>query len=74
VSTKRQGIPEYDKASLDEPLFVLRAQDIIAPTIVELYALHCAGARVNQEKVDRVRRAARAMRMWQQMHGARLPD
>jgi hypothetical protein len=74
VSTKREGVPEYEKADLDEPLFVLRAQDVIAPIIVELYALHCAGRRVNQAKVESVRKAARAMRVWQESHPTKVPD
>jgi hypothetical protein len=79
MSTKREGIPEYEKADLDEPLFVLRAQDVIAPIIVELYAVHLAGRRgqggqVNQAKVESVRKAARAMRVWQESHPTKVPD
>jgi hypothetical protein len=74
MPTKRQGIPEYDKADLDEPVFVIRAQDIAAPVIVELYALHLTTLKVGQAKIDSARKVAREIRVWQQIHGARLPD
>ena len=35
MSRKRDGVPCYDKAEPDEPIFVLRSQDLIAPDVVE---------------------------------------
>jgi hypothetical protein len=75
MSTKRQGVPEFDKAELDEPVFVLRAQDIAAPVLVELYALHLTTLQgVPREKVESARQVARAMRLWQETHDTKLPD
>ncbi len=74
MSTKRQGVPEYEKAELDEPVFVLRAQDQLAPEIVGLYALSAIRARVSQEKVSGVRKCESAMRAWQAIHGCKVPD
>ena len=74
MSTKRQGVPEFEKADLDEPIFVLRAQDVSAPVLVELYALHATTLHVDHRKVDAVRRCAVEMRKWQALHGAKLPD
>jgi len=74
VSTKRNGVPEYEKADLDEPLFVLRAQDRLAPQVVRLYALVCTTHRVGPEKVESVRGVADQMDAWQKLHPPKLPD
>lgn len=34
MATKREGVACYDKADEDEPLFVLRAQDMSSPLVV----------------------------------------
>lgn len=34
MGTKKTGIPCYDKADPDEPLFVLRGQDVSSPEVV----------------------------------------
>ena len=75
MSTKRKGVPEFEKADLDEPVFVLRAHDVIAPVIVELYALHCTTLPgMNKNKVDSIRKAAQEMRVWQSVNGCKVPD
>lgn len=38
MAEKRHGVPCYDKAADNEPLFVLRAQDALAPMVVEYWA------------------------------------
>jgi len=73
MSTKQEGIPELEKAGEDEPVFVLRAQDKLAPIIVSLYALH-ATRLCSPAKVQSVRDCAIAMRKWQKEHGAKIPD
>ena len=37
MSTKRNGVPCYDKAGEDEPLFVLRGQDITSPATIRFW-------------------------------------
>jgi hypothetical protein len=74
MSTKREGDPTYDKAELDEPIFVLRAQDRIAPMVVGLYALACTTVGVHPKKVESVRRVAEEMRRWQTTHDTKIPD
>ena len=74
MSTKRAGIPEFDKADLDEPIFVLRAQDALAPQTLNLYALQATFKGVSKEKIQSVRDVAEAMRAWQQIHPPKLPD
>ena len=37
MATKRTGDACYEKADPDEPIFVLRAQDVLAPWLVRLW-------------------------------------
>jgi len=74
VSTKRVGVPEFEKADLDEPLFVLRAQDDLAPEVVQLWALNATMRGATKDKVEAARECARAMREWQRLHGSKIPD
>lgn len=34
MATKNEGVPCYDKAAPDEPLFVIRAQDLTGPATI----------------------------------------
>jgi len=58
----------------DEPVFILRGQDIIAPQIVELWAITAGFVHAGQPKVESARRVAAEMRAWQEKHGSKLPD
>ena len=66
-----------DSASLipeDEPVFLIRAQDVTAPSVV-LYWAECAedeGASSNMVRVAR-QHAARMLE-WQREHGVKVPD
>ena len=64
--TKKDGIAFLEKVEEDEPVFILRAKDKIAPVIVGLYALQLTVHRINVHKVDEVREIAQAMREWQE--------
>lgn len=59
-----------------EPVFVLRAQDIIAPQVVELWAIMAGSVHVNQPKVNRARNVAAHMRRWQHLNQTKVktPD
>lgn len=61
----------WAKAADDEPLFVLRAQDMLAPYVVEVWAAEAARFGVGAEKVAAARRLAGMMRDWP---GRKLPD
>lgn len=74
MSTKREGVPEYEKADLDEELFVLRAQDEIAPMVVLLWSLNAGMHGVPQAKIEAARACAKRMRSWQELHGCKVPD
>ena len=89
MSTKRaeQFYPEstLNKADEDEPLFILRAQDKLAPQVVRLWAASLLaallgdGENASQAQVDKVTRAMKLaidMEAWQAQHSARvkIPD
>ena len=62
--TKQDGVPCYDKAADDEPLFVLRAQDALAPEVVEHWAFLAKRLGVAFEKIEAAYEVAGAMRRW----------
>lgn len=63
MATKRH-CPCWDKAADDEPLFVLRAQDCLAPMVVEFWAELAAKLRCEPTKILEAYRCAQAMREW----------
>lgn len=64
MATKREGIACYDKAGMDEPLFVLRAQDKLAPILVRLWAAMADLGGTKPEIVAEARAVAFAMEEW----------
>lgn len=62
------GIPE------DEPVFVIRAQDIVGPGTVRDWAARAEREGVSDEVVEAVRRHADAMVEWQHEHGTKVAD
>jgi hypothetical protein len=73
-STKKEGVSTLEKAEPDEPVFVLRAQDMLSPEIVRewAYRAQCEGAPI--VKCDEARRIADAMEQWQIAHRRKVPD
>ena len=61
----------YAKIPDDEPICVLRGQDVLASASVDLWASDAETAKVNPEKVAGARAIAEAMRAWKPQ---RLPD
>ena len=53
-----------NKAAEDEPVFVLRAQDVLAPIVVSLWAELAASHDCNDAKVRDAEALANAMRAW----------
>jgi hypothetical protein len=75
MTTKQKGIPSYDNAQQDEPLFVLRAQDMLAPEIVREWAYRALAAGTPHEKVDAARKCADEMENYQiQKQAKKVPD
>jgi hypothetical protein len=73
--------PDYDRiqdpAGLihdDEPVFLLRGQDIIAPHIVDSWAIMAEHRGASPHIVEAAREQARRMREWGFRHGAKVPD
>ena len=74
MTTKEEGSTCYDKAAPDEPIFVLRAQDMLAPEIVREWAYRALKLGTPLAKVDEARRLADAMENWQIEHSRKIPD
>lgn len=66
--------PGVNPIGADEPVFLLRARDTLAPMVVNTWAreLHAAGG--NPRTVARVQAFADKMAEWQRENGAKLPD
>lgn len=69
------------KAGDDEPIFVLRAQDKLAPGIVRLWAAmvvreHMEGApgELPEGKITEALKLALLMERWQRDRGSKVPD
>ena len=58
----------------DEPVFLLRGQDVVAPAIVEKWAMVAADLGASKEIVTAALRQALRMRAWQMQHGHKVPD
>lgn len=70
MTTKAEALAEaalgkgcLGKAADDEPLFILRAQDMTASTLVDLWA-DINHANASPEKIIDARKLADAMRRW----------
>ena len=74
MATKRRGDSCYDKAGMDEPIFVLRAKDKLAPAVVRRWADIAAMYEVNPAKVHEAECLANEMELWADKHGSKVPD
>jgi hypothetical protein len=67
-----------NKIPADEPVFLLRGQDIYAPVAVLFWANQVAGAHPFSPEAKRIvfaaRQQAQAMIHWQQLHHNKVPD
>jgi len=66
--------PCLKKAADDEPLFVLRATDSTAPTVVCLWILLAGTMGAPTWKLEEARQLVRRMHDWQREHGCKVPD
>jgi hypothetical protein len=76
MSTK-QNPGQYDcyrKLAADEPYFVLRAKDPIAPALVELWAALRLASEGEYSKLQEARNCAQTMRAWRRTYMAKLPS
>jgi len=58
----------------DEPIFVLRARDPVAPTIVRMWSMVAALMGVPAVKTTEARNFAYHMEEWQEKNGSKMPD
>ena len=70
---RKVEVEKFDgtKIPSDEPVFVLRAQDILAPLAVRYYADLVEGATANEKAAQQIRVFAKMMANWQKK---KLPD
>lgn len=61
----------FAKAAEDEPLFVLRAQDFLAPTIVREWIKLARQGGCPADKLEEAERLAMRMEEW---HNRKMPD
>lgn len=71
MSTKAKGDSCYEKAAPDEPIFVLRGQDKLAPTAVRIWAQLALKAGMSKEKFREAEQCALEMEKW---HTRKIPD
>lgn len=58
----------------DEPVFLLRGQDMVAPAVVDLWADRAALVGASDEIVSSARTCAAVMRQWQLDRRVQTPD
>jgi hypothetical protein len=63
-----------NKAAADEPIFVLRAQDILAPEVVRRWARLARSRGTSEIKAAEAFALADQMEIWQVDHTAKVPD
>jgi hypothetical protein len=59
---------------LNEPVFILRAKDVLAPGAIEYWASTLCARGGSVEKCNGAMAIAAAMRAWQAQNGSKLPD
>lgn len=62
------------KIPADEPVFLLRGQDIAAPGTLRDYANRAGAAGASPELIEKVRAHADLMERWQEDNGFKIPD
>ena len=72
----RCGCGPLGRVALDEPVFILRAQDILAPRVVVRWAHLAEQAGTAQDKVRGALEVAKQMADWQanNPHRVKVPD
>lgn len=58
----------------DEPVFVIRGQDLVAPAVLRFYADQAEAIGASAELVARVRGHAETMEKWQRDVARKVPD
>lgn len=70
----RDNCPTLKKVAPDEPIFVLRAQDQLAPLVLGYWIEMAKADGTPQEKLDEAEKCQDAMILWGREHGTKVPD
>jgi|GEM_PF-2505710 len=70
----KEGKSILNRCKPDEPVFILRAKDLLAPAMVELWIAAGIAFGVEQEKVEAAKFLAKQMRIWRETNNPKLPD
>lgn len=62
------------KVAEDEPVFLLRAKDALAPEVVDFWAWRLEENGGDQVAIDAAREHANKMKEWQKQNESKLPD
>jgi hypothetical protein len=62
------------KIGEDEPVFLIRAKDLLAPVAMQFWADQAEKIGVQPIMVDMVRRHAELTKQWQTKNGCKKPD
>lgn len=72
--TKTEAREYVEKLREDEPCFILRAQDQLAPKIVLNWAASLYMLGGSADKIQNAHALAQRMEIWQRENGAKVPD
>lgn len=62
------------KAADDEPLFILRAKDMVAPGVVRVWVHYARASGTPEAKLSEALALAERMEQWQKANGKKVPD
>jgi len=62
------------KIPKDEPVFLIRAQDVTGPDVVRYWAMKARQAGAAKNIVEAAEAHVAAMIEWQRQHGMKIPD
>lgn len=64
------------KAHVDEPVFIIRAQDKYSLEVLEFYLQMCKSRKVDKKKLDKISQELTDFKAWQEEHSKQVkkPD
>jgi hypothetical protein len=74
LAAAARGAGCLGKAAADEPVFILRAHDRLAPLVVEIWADLAKAHEAPPEKTAGAMALATEMRAWEERNGSKWPD
>jgi hypothetical protein len=74
ILEERYGPLKVPPIPMDEPVFLLRAKDIVAPSVVRTWATSAYSSGANDLITATAREHADLMEKWQDEHSYQIPD